>query len=160
MKIIAIALFVLGCGSSATPLDDAGNPITDAPHVMPPPTPGLVEMPLDCQPFMREVHHVSTDNSRDVTINRFATVALAPGADFVLSKCDTQSTPTCSGSDVCTGSLEPAASQVCGVSRGSASFYDGALTILCGTRTERYSGSGTLTNSSETTFTVKLEVFQ
>jgi hypothetical protein len=168
MKIYLLVLIMFGCGSSNVALDDGGNPLVDAalddggnPIIDAAPGPAnLVEMPLDCVAYTYEVHNAATDGSRERTINAYATVNLPAGTDFVLSRCDAQTLPTCQGGDVCTGELEPPATKICGVSRGSALFYDGKLTILCSQRTERVSGSGVLTVTSQSTFTMKLEIFQ
>jgi hypothetical protein len=167
MKHLIILLAACGGGATGNPTTDAQPEPDDGSVVLidaPPSQTGLVEVMLDCQPYTREVRHAATDNSRDVTINRYAITTLAPGDRFVLSRCDAPKPLPCFSGDVCTGAHEPSFDQSCIVTSGGAGdgdrFLDGKLVVWCGTRTERYLSSGTLTTTTQTTFTVKLEIFQ
>ncbi len=155
--------FLVACGSSSSNedmpdagVDDAGNLLVDA--AVPNPN-GLVNVPLSCQPYSREVRHVATDGSRDVTIELYATTDLVAGDDFVITVCAPIVAPTCSSGDVCTGSTMPPISSSCIVTRGDGAFFDGKLVIHCGTRTERYASSGALLSMTQTNYTTKLERF-
>ncbi len=162
MKISGL-LFLVACGGSTSDpsTTDGGIIDGDQPADARVIGPGsLVGVALDCMPYSREIRHAATDGSRDVTINSFATVNLPAGSAFVLSICDAPVLIACGGGDVCMGTEGPSATKICDVQVGGARFYDDKLTIACGVRTEHYSATGVLGATTQTTYTVKLEVFQ
>lgn len=157
-------IFVVACGTTAPQdmpdaavppmLDDAGHVILDAAV-----TPGRVNVPVTCEPFVRTVVHSATDGSKDVTTATWAIVpSIHASQTVIVHICDTFSPVIqCIGGDTCSGNQAPSGTQACVISPGV--FIDDKLSIQCSLKTERFGASGTLLSSQvilDHTITVEL----
>lgn len=105
-----------------------------------------------------------------MTETRFALVTgVDPMAYFVVEYCDETVTvtgpdpytlqlystadPTCAAGSTCSGSgaMYPVAAHTC-VYATNAVFLDSQLEVSCGSKTSNYAAGGTLTSSSDTTY--------